>query len=400
VTLPLAERWNGSRWSLEAAPEPAGGSDAFVSLAAVSCWSPTACVAVGDNGHTGALVEHWDGMRWSIENTPSVVGYLTDVSCTSDTACIAVGYKVYDGRGDRTLALRWNGQRWSLLTSPSPATNSDLLSVSCSSASACVAVGGYNGQDGLLHALAERWDGSAWSVLVPARADASDAFVGVSCFAVNACVAVGRHGRPQPNFGARTLAESWDGMSWTREPIPNPREPAGFGVFLQAISCPTAASCLAVGYDDNAKSVAELRIVEPNRPFTVTHIRTSADGTVSFRAKVPGSGRIDVLETAWEDNLARAAVFLKPAPHRFASARTHVRATRPGTVTVTVKPNARGRLLVADPRYRVVLRLWVSYTPDGDSYRTIGFLGLHLPGTCTNHNNVTALHSRTVVRCN
>ena len=57
-------------------------------------------------------------------------------------------------------------------------------------------------------------------------------------------------------------------------------------------------------------------------------------------------------------------------------------------------------MLLAHHRYRVVLTLWVSYTPRGGRYRTIGFLGLHLPGFCANHNTVTALRPRTAVRCN
>ena len=73
---------------------------------------------------------------------------------------------------------------------------------------------------------------------------------------------------------------------------------------------------------------------------------------------------------------------------------------RRGTLAMTVTPIQRGTLLVTHPRYRVVLRLWVSYTPDGGRYRTIGFLGLHLPGTCAKHNSVAALHARTVVLCN
>jgi hypothetical protein len=93
-------------------------------------------------------------------------------------------------------------------------------------------------------------------------------------------------------------------------------------------------------------------------------------------------------------------VLLQPAAHRFVFARKHARAPRQATVTVSVKSNSHGRLLVANPRYRVVLRLWVSYTPHGGNYRTIGFLGLHLPGPCAKHNTVTALHARTVVRCN
>ena len=142
----------------------------------------------------------------------------------------------------------------------------------------------------------------------------------------------------------------------------------------------------------------------PSAKFTVSQIKTAADGTITFSVRVPGPGSVDVLETAWKDNLARndsaAHVLLKPAPHRFVFARTHVRATGRGTLNVTVTPNHQGSLLVANPRYRVALRLWVSYTPDGGSYRTIGFLGLHVPGSCAKHNTVTALKWRRVVRCN
>jgi archaellum component FlaF (FlaF/FlaG flagellin family) len=166
----------------------------------------------------------------------------------------------------------------------------------------------------------------------------------------------------------------------------------------------SAASNLVPGDTNNSADVF-VRDLRPgpqpaNNKFTVSHIRTTARGTSTFSVRVPGPGRVDVLETAWDDNLATTAVVLKPAPHRFVLARAHVRANRPGSLTVSTTPNQQGRRLVADPRYRVVLRLWVSYTPHGGLYHTIGYLGLHLPATCSKHNNVTALNRRTVVRCN
>jgi archaellum component FlaF (FlaF/FlaG flagellin family) len=141
----------------------------------------------------------------------------------------------------------------------------------------------------------------------------------------------------------------------------------------------------------------------PSNRFTVSRIKTRTDGTITFSVWVSDRGSVDVLETPWKDNFARedsahAAVVLKPAAKGFVFAREHQRVTSRGTVTVT--PNQQGSFLVAHPRYRVVLRLWVSYTPDGGRYRTIGYLGLHLPDTCSNHNTVTALKWRTVVRCN
>ena len=113
--------------------------------------------------------------------------------------------------------------------------------------------------------------------------------------------------------------------------------------------------------------------------FTVSQIRTHRDGMVSFAVKVPGSGAIDVLETAWKDNSARIAVLLQPAPRRFVYARDRKAAERAATVRFRVKPNRRGRKLVRHHRYRVTLRLWVSYTPTGAKFRKQAFYGLRLP---------------------
>ena len=99
---------------------------------------------------------------------------------------------------------------------------------------------------------------------------------------------------------------------------------------------------------------------------------------VSFAVKVPGSGAIDVLETAWKDNSARIAVLLQPAPRRFVYARGKT-AARAATLRFRIKPNRRGRKLVRHHRYRVTLRLWVSYTPTGANFRKQAFYGLRLP---------------------
>jgi hypothetical protein len=85
-----------------------------------------------------------------------------------------------------------------------------------------------------------------------------------------------------------------------------------------------------------------------------------------------------VLVTAWKDNLASAARLLQPALHRFVYARKHAGARRRGTVHLVVKPNRRGRRLVSRPRYRVTLRLWVTFTPTEGTQRSTGVYGLHL----------------------
>ncbi|MGZ4325344.1 MAG: SBBP repeat-containing protein [Solirubrobacteraceae bacterium] len=106
--------------------------------------------------------------------------------------------------------------------------------------------------------------------------------------------------------------------------------------------------------------------------FTVPQLHTRADGTITLSVKVPGPGSVDVLVTAWNDNVARMAL-LQPAAGRFVYARWHA-----ATIAARVRPNARGRLLVRRHTYRVTLRLWVTYTRTGRHSRSLGLYGLHL----------------------
>ena len=118
--------------------------------------------------------------------------------------------------------------------------------------------------------------------------------------------------------------------------------------------------------------------VPPSNRFVVRHIRVRANGLVSFRVKVPGPGAINVLETAWKNNFARSAILLQPATGRFVFARWHRTASRASTVHCKVRPNRRGRRLVVHHRYKVRIRLWVTYQPTGGTQRKIGFYGLRV----------------------
>jgi hypothetical protein len=109
------------------------------------------------------------------------------------------------------------------------------------------------------------------------------------------------------------------------------------------------------------------------------HLKPGSDGTIGVTVKVPGPGGVKVLVTAWKDNLANVAVLLQPAPRRFVFARAQANARRAATLRIPVIPNRGGRLLVAHHRYRITLRLWVTYTPTGGHPRSIGYYGLHLP---------------------
>jgi hypothetical protein len=119
-------------------------------------------------------------------------------------------------------------------------------------------------------------------------------------------------------------------------------------------------------------------VLPSNKLLRVRH-KAHRDGTFVVALKVPGPGRVDVLITAWKDNLASVASTLQPAKGRFAFARATANPARAGMIQITVRPNAKGRLLIAHPRYRVTLRLRIRFSPVGGYPRDIGYAGLHLP---------------------
>jgi hypothetical protein len=101
-----------------------------------------------------------------------------------------------------TVAVARTRTRWSLLSTVNPPTaeSSQLDSVSCRSATACTAVGWY-----------EQIVGSA--------------------------------------LRAFSLAETWNGKTWSVQPTPNPA--GSGGTFFEGVSCSSAAACTAIGYYDS-----------------------------------------------------------------------------------------------------------------------------------------------------
>ena len=127
-----------------------------------------------------------------------------------------------------------------------------------------------------------------------------------------------------------------------------------------------------------------------NKPVRPPHNRPHSDGRFIVTVKVPHRGRVDILVTAWKDNFAPGfgpaadigppkPVILQPAARRFVFARAHMTFGAPGTYQILVTPNAAGSRLVLHHRYRVTLRLWISYTPWGGFPGKLGYFGLHLP---------------------
>jgi hypothetical protein len=172
-TKALTARWNGTRWTLVTAPNPANGG--FLSLNGISAASASDIWAVGTYGNQKTLALHWNGVRWTQVATPSP-GYtgnaLYAVAAVSPSAAWAAGsYEVFRQTGvipTKTLLLQWNGIRWTRVTTPNPGTAvSTLNGVAASSAADAWAVGSYElpprGGTITSKTLMLHWNGTDWT---------------------------------------------------------------------------------------------------------------------------------------------------------------------------------------------------------------------------------------------
>jgi hypothetical protein len=244
----LVEHWDGNSWSVMPSPTPRQQSEGTF-LTAVSCASPTWCMAVG-TWDDNQLAMSWNGRSWSrTAMAGSVIGQLNAVSCTSATWCAAVGYEYDFGQTyTRPLLDTWDGKAWSTVRGH---VDQGEQGVACVRPSRCMAMGG----------IAEWWDGRQWSRL--AMPSARGLYLNsVSCTSPSACFAVGPRavvGEPGPMQppGHVPVAEAWDGHHWSV--VGNPyRRVANEQADLSSVACSYAKSCVAVGTGGHAGAVGSL----------------------------------------------------------------------------------------------------------------------------------------------
>jgi hypothetical protein len=252
ISHPLAEAWNGTAWTTVPTPKLA---DTGAVLNGISCTAASNCMAVGSEGSLKndtefTFAEVWNGTAWKFVPTPAPLTpggtALNRISCTGQASCMAVGYYGYNnGTGTSVnLTETWNGNAWRRVTAPAPDSNASLGGVSCATSSSCDTVGTRLTNFGTA-TLAAQWDGKRWKMLAtPNPKQAGGAGLNdVACPGRAACMAVGGWTDPTGEYGF-TLAESWNGTSWTLLGTPNP---GGAVNDLYGVSCTAASSCMAVG---------------------------------------------------------------------------------------------------------------------------------------------------------
>ncbi|TMB91451.1 MAG: hypothetical protein E6J45_05695 [Chloroflexi bacterium] len=250
VALTLAEHWNGATWSVQATPNPIGATSSVLLGIACSGTASFTCEAVGDSfkssGVEVPLAERWNGTSWSLQAAPAPsnasAAMLNGVSCTGASQCEAVGSS-FNGAGSQlSLAEVWNGTSWAIQSTlnPSGALSSTLSGVGCASATFCEAAGNYLTSAGKQLPLAERWNGSSWTLEKPANPSSAlgSALLAVSCPATTSCTAVGYADKSSRNV---LLVEQWSNSAWAVQLT------GTVWTGLAGVSCPQTTSCKAVG---------------------------------------------------------------------------------------------------------------------------------------------------------
>ncbi|MET0557342.1 MAG: S1 family peptidase [Solirubrobacterales bacterium] len=272
-------------WDIQSPPSE-GFSQTF-RIEGVSCGSPTMCVAVGsENGYV--RVKTWNRIKWSYSPAQNPAGaqevVLRDVSCPSASFCMAVGYYKASTGEIKTLAEKYNGSSWEVLSPPnrggSTAANY-FNGVSCFNATSCEVVGYYFPAVGTSKANGEYWNGSGWSSEVQLVAEESSnggAYLkDVSCVAEKECYGVGYF--LNKNAEWKQLVGTWYGGGWSV--TVNPEAPAGStGAWLEDVSCSASFYCAQAGFYDDGTGV--------RRPL----IKSAAGGGFGIQSVVIPEGAV------------------------------------------------------------------------------------------------------------
>jgi hypothetical protein len=193
-------------------------------LAAVSAASATDAWAVGsyyapsNSNVLQAYSQHFDGHSWTAIPLPNVgpnENSLLGVSELSSGHVWAVGYFVNAEFQQQTLVQHYDGSSWSVITSPSPGAQENILyGVAALSDSDVWAVGTDKDANGVWHTLTEHWNGSAWSV-VPAvdAGSGGNNFYAVTAVSSTSVYATGQQSGTA--FPSQVLTEHWNGSSWS-----------------------------------------------------------------------------------------------------------------------------------------------------------------------------------------
>lgn len=201
---PLAQRWDGSAWSVVTGPSLGFANNTYG--VSVDCGTTTSCVArVGRSyASSGSFYDYavaWDGAQWHEVSGGAEGGTLDPIpyDCAPDGSCLIVNNGVF------FETVVWDGGSSTVFPG---APGEDVNVIECFSADLCLAA---------TTSSMYRWNGTAWSSV--AGSDYWEIFSegagSLACFAPDDCIVVGTN-----VTGTAATSATWDGSSWTEVALP------------------------------------------------------------------------------------------------------------------------------------------------------------------------------------
>jgi hypothetical protein len=257
----LAEHWNGTKWKVFTVPDGGGVvHDNFLNAVAGSSGTRVWAVGMYDGGTSVGdfltLIVRWNGTSWTQVASknpggPSRPNRLFGVAATSGSNAWAVG-DYSNGTANQTLIEQWDGTTWRTVPSPNPggpSRDNELLGVTATSLSNAWAVGDYSDGAGLL-TLIEHWNGSKWQVM-KSQSPAGDFGNVLSAVSATSSTNVWAVGHAVNSFSLNpvTLIEHWNGSTWQVSKSPSPGQL--LGTSLTGVAATSGSNAWAVGSFSN-----------------------------------------------------------------------------------------------------------------------------------------------------
>jgi len=298
----LAQRWNGSAWSVVPSPNPSFGNEHI--LKGVADLAPGSAWAVGysqdDNTFTDqALIERWNGTSWSLSTPASDPNGSQDQlygaagASASDVWAVGSHFDFNLG-GNDGLIEHWNGSAWQL-SATVPAALQLTAAAAISGTDAWAAGQATSGQALLLH-----WDGTSWTAVSSPTIASSNVYPqALSATGTRDVWMVGYQESNAPRSSYRTLIEHWNGTGWSVVPSPNPGTTSNLVLGVTALSTTDA---WAAGYYYTTTGAAELLLQWNGSAWTVAQPPAPGGTTVDELTAVMGVAGGTVLAAGRADS--------------------------------------------------------------------------------------------------
>lgn len=219
---PLAEHFDGTRWSIVRTAAVPAGDDVRLAAVAFSGASDGWAVGTDANPATGtatSIIEHFNGTAWTRLPSPAGEPFrarLAAVAAVSATDAWAVG-----SGGNAALIEHWDGSTWTIV--PGAVSSARLYGITALSAGNIWAVGETGNR--AVTPVIEHFDGTAWHQVAQPVSTYQSFLVSVSAAGPSDIWAVGGQSGGTPPV----LLEHFDGTKWTE--VPNPALPANLAYY-------------------------------------------------------------------------------------------------------------------------------------------------------------------------